>query len=37
MSYSPRTGLVYIPLQQIGARFTRNGQLNDDAFDVMGR
>jgi len=36
MSYSPHTGLVYIPIQQIGSRFTRNGKLNDDAFDVMG-
>lgn len=36
MSYNPRTGLVYIPVQQIGQRFTRDGLLNDDAFDVMG-
>jgi quinohemoprotein ethanol dehydrogenase len=36
MSYSPRTGLVYIPIQQIGARFAKNGKASDNAFDVMG-
>lgn len=35
MSYSPRTGLVYIPQQQIGARFSRQGG-SEDAFNVMG-
>jgi quinohemoprotein ethanol dehydrogenase len=35
MSYSPRTGLVYIPVHQIGARFARS-PLSDDAFNVMG-
>ncbi|MCT2401068.1 PQQ-dependent dehydrogenase, methanol/ethanol family [Novosphingobium mangrovi (ex Huang et al. 2023)] len=35
MSYSPRTGLVYIPVQQIAQRFSREGGP-EDAFDVMG-
>ncbi|MCJ2177425.1 PQQ-dependent dehydrogenase, methanol/ethanol family [Novosphingobium album (ex Hu et al. 2023)] len=35
MSFSPRTGLVYIPVQQIAQRFSREGGP-DDAFDVMG-
>lgn len=35
MSYSPNTGLVYIPQQQIGARFARNGG-SENAFNVMG-
>ncbi|MBB4856705.1 quinohemoprotein ethanol dehydrogenase [Novosphingobium chloroacetimidivorans] len=35
MSYSPRTGLVYIPQQQIGARFSRKGG-SENAFNVMG-
>ena len=35
MSYSPRTGLVYIPQQQIGARFSRQGG-SENAFNVMG-
>ncbi len=36
MSYSPKTGLVYIPIQQIGARFYKNGPQTADAFNVMG-
>jgi len=36
MSYSPRTGLVYIPVQQIRARFTRSTVDKDGAFNVMG-
>ena len=36
MSYSPRTGLVYIPVHQIGARFTRSTDSKDEAFNVMG-
>lgn len=35
MSYSPRTGLVYIPQQQIGAHFSRKGG-SEDSFNVMG-
>jgi quinohemoprotein ethanol dehydrogenase len=35
MSYSPKTGLVYIPVHQIGTRFSRGAQSNN-AFDVMG-
>ena len=35
MSYSPRTGLVYIPMHQIGARFSRKAMSNE-AFDIMG-
>jgi quinohemoprotein ethanol dehydrogenase len=35
MSYSPRTGLVYIPMQQIGARFSRTSN-SEGAFNVMG-
>lgn len=36
MSYSPRSGLVYIPIQQIGASFARSNQQSDGAFNVMG-
>jgi len=36
MSYSPRTGLVYIPIHQIGARFARDGEASENAFNVMG-
>lgn len=36
MSYNPRTGLVYIPSHQIGARFARSKTESDDAFNVMG-
>lgn len=35
MSYSPATGLTYIPIQQIGARFSRRGG-SENAFNVMG-
>ncbi|MDE8653616.1 PQQ-dependent dehydrogenase, methanol/ethanol family [Novosphingobium album (ex Liu et al. 2023)] len=35
MSFSPKTGLVYIPVQQIGARFSREGG-SENAFNVMG-
>ena len=33
--HSPKTGLVYIPQQQIGARFSRKGG-SENAFNVMG-
>lgn len=36
MSYSPKTGLVYIPVHQIGARFARGKSESDGAFNVMG-
>jgi len=37
MSYSPKTGLVYIPIQQMGTRFTRNlAEQDDSAFNIMG-
>lgn len=36
MSYSPKTGLVYIPLHQIGASFARSNTRSDNAFNVMG-
>jgi quinohemoprotein ethanol dehydrogenase len=37
MSYDPRTGLVYIPIQQAGTRFSHDpNDLTDDAFNVMG-
>lgn len=35
MSYNPALGLAYIPIQQIGARFSRNGG-SEAAFNVMG-
>lgn len=35
MSYSPKTGLAYIPIQQIAQRFSREGGP-EDAFNVMG-
>lgn len=35
MTYNPGTGLVYIPVQQIGARFARSGG-SENAFNVMG-
>lgn len=35
MSFSPRTGLAYIPIQQIGARFSRRDG-SENAFNVMG-
>jgi quinohemoprotein ethanol dehydrogenase len=36
MSYSPRTGLVYIPVHQIPTRFQRGGAQSANAFNVMG-
>jgi quinohemoprotein ethanol dehydrogenase len=36
MSFSPVTGLVYIPMHQIGARFYRRGEQTQNAFNVMG-
>jgi len=36
MSYNPQLGLVFIPIQQIGARFTRSSEQSDSAFTVMG-
>ncbi|NND49656.1 MAG: PQQ-binding-like beta-propeller repeat protein, partial [Rhizobiales bacterium] len=37
MSYSPRSGLVYIPVQQMGTRFSRDqSEQSDTAFNVMG-
>ena len=36
MSYSPKTGLVYIPVHQIGASFARSDTRSDNAFNVMG-
>jgi quinohemoprotein ethanol dehydrogenase len=37
MSYSPKTGLVYIPVQQVGTRFSRDpADQTDDAFNIMG-
>jgi len=35
MSYSPKTGLVYVPEQQIGLRMSRGEQRVND-FNVMG-
>jgi quinohemoprotein ethanol dehydrogenase len=35
MSFSPKTGLAYIPMHQIGARFYR-GEQTENAFNVMG-
>jgi quinohemoprotein ethanol dehydrogenase len=35
MSYDPKTGLVYIPVQQIGERFSRTGG-SENSFNVMG-
>ena len=35
MSYNPRLGLVYIPMQQIGLKISR-GEQSQNAFDVMG-
>lgn len=35
MSYDPKTGLVYIPQQQIGQRFSRRGGT-ENGFNVMG-
>jgi quinohemoprotein ethanol dehydrogenase len=37
MSYSPKTGLVYIPVHQVGALFSRNpADQSDDAVNIMG-
>ena len=36
MSYNPGLGLVYIPIQQIGARFSRIGGGSEGSFNVMG-
>lgn len=36
MSYSPKTGLVYIPIHQIGVEFRRTDEQSDVAFNVMG-
>jgi quinohemoprotein ethanol dehydrogenase len=37
MSYSPRTGLVYIPVHEVGALFSRNpADQTDDAVNIMG-
>jgi quinohemoprotein ethanol dehydrogenase len=37
MSYSPKTGLVYVPIHQLGARFSRDlSEQSDIAFNVMG-
>jgi quinohemoprotein ethanol dehydrogenase len=37
MSYSPRTGLAYIPVQQVGAMFSRDpADQTDDAVNIMG-
>ena len=36
MSFSPSTGLAYIPMHQIGARFYRKGEQTQNAFNVMG-
>jgi len=39
MSYNPKLGLVYIPIQQLGARFkrvTEDAKPTEDAFNVMG-
>ena len=35
MSYDPKTGLVYIPIQQIGVLFSRHGG-SENGFNVMG-
>ncbi len=35
MSYNPRLGLVYVPMQQIGLKISRGKQSNN-AFNVMG-
>jgi quinohemoprotein ethanol dehydrogenase len=37
MSYSPKTGLVYIPVHQVGALFSRDpADQTDDAVNIMG-
>lgn len=37
MSYSPQTGLVYIPVHRVGALFSRDlADQTDDAVNIMG-
>jgi quinohemoprotein ethanol dehydrogenase len=36
MSFNPGLRLVYLPIQQIGARFSRGGEQSENAFNVMG-
>src|SRR3546814_20323537 len=36
MSYSPRTGLVYIPYQQLGSRYVKGGTPEPGAFSFNG-
>ena len=39
MSYNPKLGIVYIPIQQLGGRFKRvtsDAEPSEDAFNVMG-
>lgn len=37
MSYNPKTGLVYIPIHQVGALFSRDlADQTDDAVNIMG-
>lgn len=37
MSYNPRTGLVYIPIHQVGALFSRDlADQSDEAVNIMG-
>ena len=36
MSFSPQTGLSYIPIHQLGATFVRSGAQSDTSFNVMG-
>jgi quinohemoprotein ethanol dehydrogenase len=37
MSYSPKAGLVYIPVHQVGALFSRDmSDLSEDAVNIMG-
>jgi quinohemoprotein ethanol dehydrogenase len=36
MSFSPRTRLAYIPMHQIGTRFSRDPVESDHAFNVLG-
>jgi quinohemoprotein ethanol dehydrogenase len=37
MSYNPKTGLVYVPIHQVGALFSRDlADQSDDAVNIMG-
>jgi quinohemoprotein ethanol dehydrogenase len=36
MSFDPKTGLAFIPIQQIGVRFSRHGGSLVNGFNVMG-